>query len=136
MIKGSCLCGAISYEIHGTPQGMYYCHCSMCRKASGSTFATNMLVQKTDFVLKSGISVLKAYQSSAGESRYFCSQCGSPIYSEAEVRQNMVSVRCGGLDEAPPGRPTEHIYVGSKAPWFDVCDQLPQHLGEPESERS
>lgn|SRR5690625_2533258 len=132
MVNGSCLCGKVSYEIRGLPQVMYYCHCSMCRKATGSAFATNMLVREADFIINSGLALIKAFQSSPGERRYFCSECGSPIYSKAQARQGVVSVRCGALDADPAIRPTEHIYTASKAPWFDICDQLPQHPGEPE----
>lgn len=133
MIKGSCLCGNVRYEIHGSPQAMYYCHCSMCRKATGSAFATNMLVSENDFVFKSGHAAIKAFQSSPSEHRYFCPDCGSPIYSRAEARKGLISVRCGTLDDDPSTRPAEHIFTASKAPWFEICDQLPQYPDEPES---
>ena len=86
MLRGSCLCGKVSYAIHGSPEIMYYCHCGMCRKASGSSFATNMLVREVDFVITAGGSLIKAFQSSAGERRHFCSECGSPICSTAHAR--------------------------------------------------
>lgn len=109
---------------------MYYCHCSMCRKATGSAFATNMLVREDDFIVNTGRSLIKAFQSSHGENRYFCSECGAPLYSKAQAREGVVSVRCGTLDDDPSLRPTEHIYAASKAPWFDICDQLPQYPEE------
>lgn len=133
MFHGSCLCGKITYEVRGAPQAMYYCHCSMCRKASGSSFATNMLIEKRYFSVSSGAELLKGFRSSPGEKRFFCSECGSPIYSEAKAQLGAVSVRCGTLDETPNMRPSEHIYVGSKAPWFEICDDVPQFVGEPES---
>lgn len=132
MLRGSCLCGSVTYEVHGNPQAMYYCHCSMCRKASGSSFATNMLVKEADFVFRSGQDLVKSFQSSSGEHRYFCSGCGSPIYSKAAARQGVVSVRCGTLDDDPLVRPAEHIYVGSKAPWFEIHDHVRQYEAEPE----
>src|SRR5690625_6946255 len=100
----------------------------MCRKASGSAFATNMLIEEADFVVTSGLSSLKAYHSSPGENRYFCSECGSPIYSEAAARKGVVSVRCGTLDSDPPSRPTEHIHTGSKAPWFERSEEHTSEL--------
>ena len=133
MVKGSCLCGKISYEIHHLPQSMYCCHCSMCRKATGSAFATNMLVREVDLTVHDSHSLIKAFQSSPGEHRYFCSECGSPLYSKAQARAGMVSIRCGTLDNDPAIRPSEHIYTASKAPWFDICDALPRYPGEPES---
>jgi hypothetical protein len=126
MIRGSCLCGKVSYEIRGSPQTMYYCHCSMCRKATGSSFATNMLVRAEDFVVLSGREAIKPFLSSPGEHRNFCSECGSPIYGEALKRKGVVSVRCGTLDTDPVVRPSAHIYADSKSPWFIICDQLPQ----------
>ena len=69
MLQGSCLCSKVKYEIRGTPEGMYYCHYGMCRKASGSSFATNMLLREADLVVTAGQVWLKAFQSSAGERR-------------------------------------------------------------------
>lgn len=132
MIRGSCLCGQVKYELRGQPQVMYYCHCSMCRKATGSSFATNMLVREEDFVVTAGSSLIKAFQSSPGENRHFCSECGSPIYSKAQAREGTISVRCGTLDDDPGLRPSEHLYVASKATWFELHDRLLQHPAEPE----
>ena len=98
----------------------------MCRKATGSSFATNMIVRAEDFVVVSGRALVKAFESSPDEYRHFCSECGSPIYGAALTRKGVVSVRCGALDTDPPIRPSVHVYVASKAPWFDICDQLPQ----------
>ena len=132
MLEGSCLCGKVHYEIHGSPGVMFYCHCGMCRKATGSSFATNMLVRDTDFVVTAGQALIKAFQSSAGERRHFCCECGSPIYSKAKERPDQVSIRCGTLDNDPIVRPTEHIYTASKAPWVEICDGLAQFSGEPQ----
>lgn len=132
MLRGSCLCGNVSYQINGSPEVMYYCHCGMCRKATGSSFATNMLVYEADFVVTSGQAFIKAFQSSAGEQRHFCSECGSPIYSKVHERPDRISVRCGTLDNDPIVRPTEHIFTGSKAPWLEIYDGLPQFAEAPE----
>jgi len=132
MIRGSCLCGEVRYEVRGSPSEMYYCHCSMCRKATGSSFATNMLVDKRDFVVTDGQELIKAYRSSVGEHRLFCSECGSPVYSEALARPGQVSVRCGLLDDDPVIRPSLHIHVQSKAPWSEIHDSLACFDGEPE----
>jgi len=134
MIRGSCLCGRVGYELRGIPQAMYYCHCNMCRKATGSSFATNMLVRSDDFVIVTGRAHVKPYESSPGEYRHFCSECGSPIYGEAAARPNMVSLRCGTLDDDPGVRPQLHIHVASKSPWFAMTDQIPKFPGEPDPE--
>lgn len=86
MVTGSCLCGQVKYEFRGQPRAAYYCHGSPCRNATGSSFATNMLVAEGNFVVTAGTSFIKAFQSRAGRNRFFCSACGSPIYSRTEVR--------------------------------------------------
>jgi len=126
MLRGSCLCGTVRYEVRGTPLGMYYCHCGTCQKASGSSFATNIIVAATDLAVVSGRKQLTGYESSPHKRRYFCSGCGSPIYSHAEKTRDVVSVRCGTLDDDPGLRPTEHIFVASKTPWYQITDDLPQ----------
>ncbi|MFT4562795.1 MAG: hypothetical protein ACI9BW_002542 [Gammaproteobacteria bacterium] len=126
MINGSCLCGKVVYEVTGTGDSMYYCHCRMCRKASGSSFATNMLMKESDLTIKSGENYIKGFNSSPGETRYFCSECGSPIYGKAEAREGLVSLRCGGLDEAPGLEPQIHLFTDWKAPWYRIADSLKQ----------
>jgi hypothetical protein len=129
MLTGSCLCGTVRYEIKGPAIAMYYCHCGMCRKATGTSFATNMLVRAEDFVLVAGREAVKPYRSSPDELRHFCSECGSPIYSEAAHRRGMLSIRCGLLNGDPEIRPAHHIYMAFSAPWLVIGDGLPQFPG-------
>jgi hypothetical protein len=102
----------------------------MCRKATGTSFATNMLVRAEDFAIVAGQEAVKPYRSSPDESRHFCSECGSPLYSEAEHRRGILSIRCGLLDRDPGIRPAHHLYVAYKAPWFDIHDGLPEYPEE------
>lgn len=90
-----------------------------------------MLVKDEDFVVVSGRALIKAFQSSPGEYRHFCSECGSPIYGEALKRKGVVSVRCGALDDDPVIRPYAHLHVASMSPWFKICDELPHFPEEP-----
>lgn len=129
MLNGSCLCGKVTYKLAGPPVVMYYCHCGTCRKATGSSFATNIIARTQDFSFVSGQDLLSSFESSPSKRRYFCSACGSPIYSQAEQTRHMVSIRCGTLDTDPTVRPSVHAYAASKAPWFEICDQLPQRPG-------
>jgi hypothetical protein len=129
MLRGSCLCGAVRYEISGAPRAMYHCHCGTCRKANGAAAATNMIVAHADFRLVSGAERLAAYESSPRKRRYFCASCGAPIYSHADASDDIVSVRCGTLDDDPPLRPALHLHVASKAPWDEIADDLPQLPG-------
>src|SRR5687767_612752 len=98
MVSGSCLCGKVSYAVRGRPLAMYQCHCGTCRKANGSSLATNIMVRTQDFEVTAGKESLTAFESSPGKHRYFCSACGSPIYSHGEKTRQIVSVRCGTLD--------------------------------------
>jgi len=126
MLSGACLCGTIQYEIDGAPRFMYQCHCGKCRAASGASFATNIIVDADKFRITAGKESLGAYESSPQKFRYFCSACGSPIYSHGEKTKRIVSVRCGTLKQNPGVRLAYHAFVASKAPWTDIRDGLPQ----------
>lgn len=128
MLKGSCLCGTVRYEISADPMHMYHCHCVTCQKATGTGFATNMLLPVEAFAIVAGHERLGAFESSPNKRRYFCAGCGSPIYSHGEGTP-FVSVRCGTLDGDPSSRPSLHYYVGSKAAWDAIEDALPQLPG-------
>jgi hypothetical protein len=126
MPTGGCLCGAVRYRLGAAPFVMYHCHCSQCRRASGSSFATNLLVPTAAFEVTAGASALGSFESSPGKRRFFCSRCGSPIYSASEATPNLRSLRAGTLDGDPGVRPSVHIHVDSKAPWIEIGDALPQ----------
>lgn len=128
MLRGSCLCVAVRYEITADPLHMYYCHCVTCQKATGTAFATNILVPADAFAVVAGRDRLGAFESSPDKRRYFCASCGSPIYSHG-AGPGFVSVRCGTLDGDPAARPSLHYYVASKAAWDAIGDELPQLLG-------
>lgn len=126
MHKGSCLCGTVKYEVRGTIGAAIYCHCSLCRKATATAFATNAPVAASDFVVIEGESALKAFDSSPGVHRIFCSNCGSPIISRRDTMPDVVRLRLGTLDTPLAARPTAHYFVASKAEWGEIHDDLPQ----------
>lgn len=125
-ITGSCLCGIVRYEIAGRIGPVVYCHCSQCRKANGTAFAANANVRQTDIAFLSGRDRVTEYESSPDKYRAFCSRCGSPIYSRTTSDSDHLRVRLGTLNEDPGRRSLAHCFVGSKAPWFEICDGLPQ----------
>jgi hypothetical protein len=127
MYQGSCLCGAIRYEVRGDLGPIVHCHCSQCRKASGTAFATNAPIAAADLVLLEGEELLATYESSSGKYRCFCSRCGSPIFSKRRDRPDVLRLRIGSLDTPIASRATCHIYAASKAEWFDIGDGLPAH---------
>lgn len=130
MHTGSCLCGAVRYEIRGDIGPGFYCHCSRCRKASGSAFASNAVVSLDDFVITAGADVLKTFVAETGLHRSFCGNCGSPIISRRESVPQ-VRVRVGTLDSPLAIGPQAHIYTESKAEWWEIRDELPQHPEAP-----
>lgn len=127
ILSGSCLCGAIRYEIHGQLGPIVHCHCSMCRKAQGSAFGTISPIPAASFVLLTGDGALKAYRSSPDKERVFCSHCGSPLFSRRKSLPGTLRLRVGTLDDPLSQRPTAHIFTGSKASWHEITDALPQH---------
>ena len=124
-MKGSCLCGSVAYELLGDILGVNYCHCAQCRKASGTAFATSAAVRQKNFKIVKGHEHVTAYESSPGKKRYFCECCGSPLYSRREGAST-IYIRLGTLDDDPIVRPNVHIHVASKAPWYEIKDDLPQ----------
>ena len=126
MLTGRCLCDGVRFRIAGEIGSPSFCHCSQCRRASGSAFATNAGVPTAQFQLTAGGDLLREYESSPGQFRAFCSRCGSPIYSRRRDHPEFRRIRLGSLDEDPGVRPLLHVWVGSKAPWFAISDALPQ----------
>lgn len=127
MYKGACLCGAIRVEITGSISDIIHCHCSLCRKNSGTAFATNGFINTREFkVLDSG-NKLGFYEFKAGKKRHFCSVCASPIFSSNADNPAKLRIRLGLLDSAITERPVSHNFVSSKANWEDLDAQLPRY---------
>jgi hypothetical protein len=131
MLRGSCLCGSVRYEVRGAVSRLTHCHCSMCRKAHGAAFASYGRVERRDFVLLSGRDDIASYQSSPGVIRTFCKRCGSTLQFISDNRPSTFSLALGTLDDDPGVETSLHIFVGSKAPWFQITDDLPQHATRP-----
>ena len=125
MHTGHCLCGAIRVEIAGEFLHAYYCHCSRCRRASASSFATNGFVRTEDLRVVAGEQALGVIETSPGVFRHFCTCCGSQLFNRNEHVPQIRSVRLGVIDGDPGIRPSIHIFVGSKAPWTQIADGLP-----------
>ncbi|HVM99386.1 MAG TPA: GFA family protein [Caulobacteraceae bacterium] len=130
MQTGRCLCGAVTYEIAGALAGVQLCHCSQCRRASGSAFAANMPVRAGNFRITAGERTLKAYESSPGKERVFCGACGSPIISRSVAAPGWVRVRAGTLDEPAATSAAFHFHTDSRAGWLPITDDLPRYPGE------
>jgi hypothetical protein len=123
-IKGGCLCGKVNYEISGPLFNVDHCHCSMCRRQHGAAFATYADFNPGDFKWTSGEGLVKTYDGLPGDGWCFCSECGSTLAGTDNGKITTVTL---GTVEGDPGiKPESHIFVGSKAKWFDITDDLPQ----------
>jgi hypothetical protein len=127
-VTGSCLCGGVRYEIDGPFGKVVNCHCSMCRKATGAAFRTRAAVPSRSFHWLSGRDLISEYRSSPGETRTFCRICGATLATFFRDNPDEIGLPLGTLDDDPEVRPSAHVFVGSKAPWFEITDGLPQFL--------
>jgi hypothetical protein len=123
--QGSCLCGAVRYEVDGPFSTMLHCHCSMCRKHHGAAFATFVGAPLMGFRWLAGRHHVEEYASSTHGRRNFCRHCGSvaPTLVESMDLAFMPAGNLGDIDM----RPQFHSFVGSKARWYEIRDRLPQH---------
>ncbi len=126
MLEGSCLCGAIRYEIDGDLLLMGHCHCSMCRKAHGAAFGTYATVPWENFRMLAGEDQVVAYESSPGVKRTFCGTCGSTLQFIPQDRPNF-GLAVGTLDTDPGMKPTYQIWTKDKAPWWHLEEGLESH---------
>jgi hypothetical protein len=136
-IRGSCLCGGVKFEITGPLSSPLNCHCSQCRKQHGAPFRSRVRVQAEDFRWLQGEHLIKYYEGRGGILRGFCRECGSPIVNRPTSKWKHAAKSPGALsqygvalailDDDPPVRPACHVFVGSKAPWFEITDDLPQY---------
>lgn len=125
MIKGSCLCQKISYQITGKVGDIVHCHCITCRKAHASAFSSVASVNDIDFHLAGG-EFLNRFASSPGKWRYFCRHCGSQMYAKRDETSHII-LRLGTLDDDPKSPELEHIWTEQKASWFQLTSTLAQH---------
>ncbi len=129
MHKGSCLCQRIQYELTAELGDFGYCHCTSCRKASGSAHAANAPIRRANFCLLRGTEVLREFESSPGMFRAFCTNCGSPIYAYLSKNPDYLGIRLGTLDTPFSKQPLGHKFVAEKAMWEPINDGLPQFPG-------
>lgn len=124
---GSCLCGDVAYEISGAPMVMYQCHCSRCRRSRGSAHGANLFYELDQFRWLRGEEHVVDYKLPEAK-RFgvaFCRRCGAAT-PRVVAERGAVIVPAGALDTDPGVKPMAHIFVGSKAGWFEITDTIPQ----------
>ena len=125
ILAGKCLCGAVHYEVADEFAYAANCYCSNCRRATGSAFKPFAGIARDKLSITAGEDNVTIFGDEAGNDTH-CRTCGSLLYSV--VRDGaFVHVTMGTLVDDPGIRPNQHIFVGSKAPWFTITDDLPQY---------
>lgn len=123
MYKGSCLCGAISYQLNAEPKAVSHCHCRMCQKQHGAAFASYASVPKDELTYLSGENLLTSYSSSASVVRRFCSLCGSNMeWSGSERYPDWVSIALASLDTPFKPERAKDVHLESRACWLASPD--------------
>jgi hypothetical protein len=127
MYQGSCLCGSVKFTLDGPITDIIHCHCSLCRKASGSAYATNGFVLTKDLTLFDDDNSLTFYESSPGKRKFFCKACGAPIFSSNSQSPDKYRLRLGVLDSDITERPISHNFITSRANWEQLDSDLPHY---------
>jgi hypothetical protein len=133
-IHGGCLCGAVTFEVDPPFLKMIHCHCSRCRKGTGTGHATNLMAAPGQFRWLSGEEAITRYDLPTAKSfsKWFCSLCGCPVPRLRRSGEFMI-IPAGSLDTVPPMMPTDHIFWASRPPWGCTSGGLPTHAEYPES---
>lgn len=131
-ITGSCLCGKVAYTVHGPYKAFYFCHCTRCRKKTGSAHASNIFAGAENFRWTSGEDSIKRYKLPEAEafSTWFCGECGSAVPHESR-RGPLVVIPAGTLDADPEFEPQFNIYWHDRADWYDDGKAAPCCDGDP-----
>ena len=129
VLTGQCLCRAVTYAVADAFQYAMNCHCSNCRRTTGSAFKPFAGIPREKLAIVNGEQHVRTYGGGENFDAH-CGECGSLLYSV--VRQGRyVHVAMGTLVDEPSIRPNQHIFVGSKANWHDITDDLPQYEAFP-----
>jgi hypothetical protein len=129
VLRGRCGCRAVAFEVSDAFLEAFNCHCSNCRAMTGAAFLPWGEIQRHELRVTQGADSLLVEGDEDGRHALRCRQCYSLLYWT--VRGDHVRVPYGALVDEPTLRPTAHMFVGSKAAWYEILDDLPQHDGSP-----
>ncbi len=132
-LTGGCLCGAIRYAVTAPVSGLRACHCTDCQKTSGTGSSVNAVISGKDFSVTQGKPRCFAAKADSGRTllRYFCGDCGAPIYSRREASPERVVVRAGSFDDSSSMKITTNILTNSARPWSWIDPASEQLPGNP-----
>jgi hypothetical protein len=123
MHRGSCLCGAVTFEVNGALAPPDACHCTICRKVSGHVFASTDVPRS--IVKIHGEDKLTWYRSSEKVRRGFCSTCGSPVFFDP-IHKDWIGIAMGAFERPTNTKLAIHIFVADKGDYYDIADGVPQ----------
>ena len=130
MLAGRCSCDTVGYSVEDKFRYAGYCHCSQCRASSGAAFTAFAGIEKDKVEVTQGAEHITIFEKNPDDLVSFCRRCGSVLFSV--VRDGRFAhVTMGTLVDDPAIRPMFHIFIGSKAPWHEIADALPQYVGFP-----
>jgi hypothetical protein len=123
-LTGGCMCGGVRFEVTEPLLGAAYCHCKRCQRRTGTAFSASALTAPGSFEVTQGADLLGAHepQDPPGWHKYFCSRCGSQLYTQSHEDPSLISVRMGALDENPGVEFGMHQFVAYKAGWYELPD--------------
>lgn len=125
-MQGSCLCGAVRYQITQLDGPIAHCSCHTCRKAHAAAFTSTARVLRAHFRWSAGAEALRAFESSPGKLRHFCGNCGSHLMAERAGQQHVI-VRVATLDHDPGQAPQFHIWTSHQQPWLAYGAPVPAY---------
>ncbi len=125
MMDGGCCCGAVRYQIDGTPTRTTNCHCEHCRRTSGAPFVTWIEVELSQFTLVTGVP--SRYESRPKVIRQFCASCGTQLTYQHTDELDVLDVTACSLDTLDPVTPEDHVWCDRMAPWIVLADGLPRY---------
>jgi hypothetical protein len=127
MMRGSCLCGGVRFEVAGPFDFVASCHCTTCKKLSGGAGTTSGRIATDAIQIRAGRELLRTYQPAEGSAKTFCSVCGSNLFGAGWPESEVSVVRLTAVDSGLEQRPEAHIFVRSVAPWETLPeDGLPR----------
>jgi hypothetical protein len=121
-IRGGCLCGGVQFEVEDELTTARYCHCTSCKKLSGSIGTANARVLSASVRIVAGRDLIRSYQPEGGSAKTFCSRCGSNLFGGGWPESEYCSVRLSAIDTPFDVRPQAHLFVRSVAPWETLPD--------------
>jgi ADP-ribosyl-[dinitrogen reductase] hydrolase len=125
-LKGSCLCGGVRYEVDQLDMPIAHCHCTSCRKAHAAAFASTSGVMRDHFRWTAGEDKVRAFESSPGKLRKFCSECGTHLVADRPAQAHVI-LRVATLDDDPGTMSVLHIWTSHDVPWLTAAADAPRY---------